>query len=413
MALQDFAQPTWSITPQQGQQLNSVAFDDVASTVVTSTSQEYGKTNVAIYCYNTNGESVTLSWSKEIGQNVDYGTFWVAMPAYGGFCAAAGHTAKDNGYLYIYETVSGNQVGNFSFTSRVNEVEFSPTAELFIAVQGSNVILGEQNGGQFSQQSHSPSDQAYMRTCSISKNNTWAVAAGAVYSSSDSESEPTGIICYYQNVNGTLQYRNMVKTQYEILRIAMISDGNYFVATDNHGQVHFFAIHQPTPLWVYTPAYSCDLTYAAAIAYNSNNEPMVGIGTNISVTSTVQSESSGAFKVQPGLVYVLKNIADGSSGTGFAPQLQWQQRITFPPNPGLNFDAQARFLTCATGQPYDTMNETTGSFYLFDGATGFQYWRFDTSIMNWPMQINGSATACIGGSDNGTLYYWGQPAITP
>ena len=408
MALADYAQPTWSITPKQGQQLNTVAFDANARYVITSTSQEYGTTDVGVYCYNTDGENVTLHWSSELAKNVDYGTFWVAMCSTGAYCAAAGHTASDNGYLYIFDTATGKQAAVFNYSSRVNEIEFSANAELFIAVQGANVILGEQSSGAFTQATMSPQSGAYMRTCDVSENATWAVAAGAVYPSGENAA-PTGIICFYQNVNGTLQYRNMATTDHEILRVSITADGQYVVATDNNGHVRLYSVGQPTPLWDYTPAYACDLTYAAAIAYNVHGEVMVGVGTNISVTSQVQSESSGAFKVQPGLIYVLKHVADSSSPTGYAASVQWQQRIQYPPNPGLNFDAQARYLTCATGQPYDTMNETTGSFYLFDGATGFQYWRFDTSIMNWPMQINSQATACVGGSDSGTLYYWGLP----
>lgn len=407
MSLTGFSQPTWSITPQQGQQLNSVAFDAAAKNIITGTSQEYGKTSVVVYCYNTNGTSVTLQWSKTIATDAESGTFWVAMAATGNYAAAAGHTASDNGYIYIYDVATGDVAGDFSFDSRVNEIEFTPLADQFIAVQGANVILGKNNNGTFSQEAMSPSPQAYMRTCSTSSNDTWAVAAGGVNASGDTSS--TGIICLYENINGSYQYRNTITATNEILRIAMIDDGQYFAATDNAGVVHLFSTSSPAPLWSYTPAYPCDLTYAAAIAYNGSKEVMVGVGTNISVTSTAQSEASKAFQVQPGLIYVLKNVTDNSQPSGYAAAVQWQQRVEYPPNPGLNFDVEAKYLTCATGQPYDTMNETTGSFYLFDGATGFQYWRYDTSIMNWPMQINSEATACIGGSDNGTLYYWGEP----
>ncbi len=408
MALADYSQPTWSITPEQGQQLNSVAFDAPGRNIFTGTSQEYGKTSVDVFCYNTDGKSATLSWSQTIATDVDSGTFWVAMSPIGNYCAAAGHTASDNGYIYIYDVVTGDSVGSFtSFTSRVNEIEFTGLGDQFIAVQGANVILGKNTGGVFNQETTTPSAQAYMRTCSTSTNDTWAVAAGGVDGSGDTSS--TGIICTYENVSGTFTYKNTITTTNEILRIAMIDDGKYFAATDNAGHVYLYSTESTTPLWSYTPAYSCDLTYAAAIAYNSNQEVMVAVGTNISVTSTVQSEASKAFQVQPGLVYVLKNVADSSQPSGYTSAVQWQQRIEYPPNPGLNFDAQAKYVTCATGQPYDTLNETIGSFYLFDGATGFQYWRYDTSIMSWPMQINAEATACIGGSDNGTLYYWGLP----
>lgn len=407
MALTDHSQPTWSITPEQGQQLNSVAFDASGKNIFTGTSQEYGKTSVDVFCYSTDGKSVSLSWTQNIATNVESGTFWVAMSAIGNYCAAAGHTADTNGYIYIYDVATGAVSASFTdFTSRVNEIEFTGLGDQFIAVQGANVILGKNTAGVFTKETMSPSPQAYMRTCSTSTNDTWAVAAGGVDGTGGAT---TGIICMYESINGTFQYRNQATTTNEILRIAMIDDGQYFAATDNAGHVYLYSTGSPTPLWSYTPQYACDLTYAAAVAYNSSQEVMVAVGTNISVTSTAQSEASKAFKVQPGLIYVLKNVADGSQPSGYSSAVQWQQRIEYPPNPGLNFDAQAKYVTCATGQPYDTMNETIGSFYLFDGATGFQYWRHDTSIMNWPMQINGEGTACIGGSDNGTLYYWGLP----
>lgn len=400
MALKDFSQPTWSITPEQGQQLNSVAFDAAGKNIITGTSQEYGKTTVEVFCYGTDGKSATLNWSSVIQADADYGTFWVAMASAGTYCAAAGRTAYDKGYIYVYEVSSGACLNSFSFDSRVNEIEFTSQGDQFIAVQGANVILGQYANGEFTQSSTSPSDDAYMRTCGISANDTWAVAAGGQGASG---SPSTGIITQYENVNGTFQYQATATLDNEVLRVAMISDGKYFAATDNTGKVHLFSSGTTTPIWSYEPAYPCDLTYALAIAYNASSDVMVGVGTNISVTASAQAEDSKAFIVQPGLIYVLKNSAS-------APALQWQQRIEYPPNPGLNFDTNATYLTCATGQPYDQLNETIGSFYLFDGATGFQYWKYDTSIMNWPMQINASATACIGGSDNGTLYYWGQPA---
>ncbi|MCG8668375.1 MAG: hypothetical protein MI867_03110 [Pseudomonadales bacterium] len=407
MALTNFAQPTWSITPEQGQQLNSVAFDAAGKNIVTGTSQEYGNTNVDVYCYQTDGQNVTLSWKQTIASDVQYGTFWVAMADLGQYCAAAGHTASDNGYIYVYDVQnSGTVVGEFNYDSRVSEIELTPAGDYFIAVQGVNVILGKNNAGSFTATEDALPSGAYMRTCGISTNSTYAVAAGAIYSTEskadDESSAPTGVICVYQNNGGSFTRLNTIAMPHEILRVAMTDDGNYFVATDDNGHVHFFSSTSTTATWSYTPAYACDLTYAAAIAYDTNQDVLVGVGTNISVTTQVQSEQASAFTVQPGLIYVLKDVSD-------APQVLWQQRIEYPPNPGLNFDVSAKYLTCATGQPYDTQNETIGSFYLFDAATGFQYWRYDTSIMNWPMNINAQATACVGGSDSGTLYYWGQP----
>jgi len=137
MALADHSQPTWSITPEQGQQLNSVAFDASGNNIFTGTSQEYGKTSVDVFCYKTDGKSSTLSWSQTIASDVDSGTFWVAMSPIGNYCAAAGHTASDNGYIYIYDVATGDSVGSFtSFTSRVNEIEFTGLGDQFIAVQG-------------------------------------------------------------------------------------------------------------------------------------------------------------------------------------------------------------------------------------------------------------------------------------
>ena len=99
-----------------------------------------------------------------------------------------------------------------------------------------------------------------------------------------------------------------------------------------------------------------------------------------------------------------------AEGTGFTPTQVWHAPTDYAPNPASYFDAGAKLLTAADGEPRVNEPETPGNFYLFDVATGAPVWKHPTPLMNWGMRISAAGTACVGGSDDGTLYYWGAPS---
>jgi outer membrane protein assembly factor BamB len=108
-----------------------------------------------------------------------------------------------------------------------------------------------------------------------------------------------------------------------------------------------------------------------------------------------------------GRMFVVQSVPS-AEGVGFTPTQLWSAKTTYPPNPASYLDAGARYLTAADGEPA-APSETPGQFYLFDARTGTLVWTHETSLMNWAMTINAAGTACVGGSDDGSLYYWGAP----
>ncbi len=75
----------------------------------------------------------------------------------------------------------------------------------------------------------------------------------------------------------------------------------------------------------------------------------------------------------------------------------------------MSLDLAGAFVTATDGKPADHghgVNESAGHFYLFDNASGTPAWSRETRTMNWPMAISANGRAIVGGSDDGSLYYW-------
>ncbi len=410
---QDQTAPNWTVTPYAGLQVNSTAISDDGYNLITGTSAEYDSSdNFAVYYYKTEGSTATLMWQDSLGQNIQQGVFWVAISGDGGYGAAGGQYGSGKGFLRTYNMSAGvSSRQEFSYTSRINEVEISTDGSAIVAVESANIQFFTKGSSGYTQAATETIPGGYMRSCGISSDGQYLVAGGEVYSDEDeasgyrhkdATSSSTGILYFYGNVNGTLSYLGHYEADYGILRVVISQDGKYFAASTKEGQVLLFANpitkqDKLMPLWVYTnPDYQLGLSYALAICNTLGGELYVASGGN-----HVPS-SNPAY----GYAYMLKNVNG-------APQRLWINKLDYCPNPGMNMDAYANFVTSADGQPIfsdeDTgtpPSETPGNFYLFNAQTGSEYWKYTTSLMNWPMTINPGGTAVFSGSDNGGIYYW-------
>lgn len=404
--------PSWSVQPASGYQINSTAISADGTRMITGTSIEGGSAaGFGIYCYGTtDGRTGTLLWSDLLGRTAYDGIFWVAMSANGQYAAAGGaYTNTGSGFVRIYNVAQGaSSRVEFATSSRVNEIEMSADGTYVVAVYGSTVALYSRLSGSYQLAATQVLANDYVRTCAISPDGTWIVAAGQK-DSGDLGSEPRqspalqatvspGFLTIYINQQGTLEPATSRLPAAGVLRVVM--SGAFIAASTQDGTIYMYS-HVFFPdweqAWTFKPSgVSVGVSYALAIAPGQDGNYYVAAGCN----NPGSSPSSG-------WIYVVKNLPVGGL---FQPQLMWIKPTQYAPNPATNMDANATYVTAGDGQPIGGGQETPGNFYLFDAMTGNLYWSYPTSIMNWAMAINARGTACFGGSDNGFVYYWGSPA---
>ena len=387
----------WSQVLNANLQVNSVDLSNDGKYLVAATSDEQGATaNFTFYCYTNDANNkaqclweVPLKESKK-GQ----GFYWVAISGNGKHAVGGGKLSDGSGFIETYNVQNkGVSEGSFSTRAdaRVNEVSMSDDGSSFIVVAGDTVLLFQFNEttAKYGPPMTQYLDGAY--TGSISSDGKWAAAGGSKYSYGDSV---TGTVALYQIEQGKLTYAGGYDCNTKVLRTVITADGQYVAATTVNSEVYLFkgvkkGILQL--LWKYKmTSNTVGVTYGLAITKTSNNEVFVGAGSNLEDTTN------------EGIVYMLQNIP-GQAG----PNLIWSKELTYSPNPGMNFDQEATLLTATDGKPLRGTSETPGNFYLFSAQNqGKLVWNHNTPIMNWPLNINPSGTACFGGSDDGSIYYW-------
>lgn len=420
MKLTTVNNPNWQLTPHAGYQLNSVGLSDDGAYLITGTGIEYGEeSDFAVYAYSTDGSSTTRVLLDSIGVDSKQGVFWVAISGNAQFGAAGGtYGTQGQGFLRAYTVKVGPIATIMKVTTpaRVNEVEMSYNGYAFAAVYGDTVALYTFNGAIYQLAGTQELTGYYVRSVAISKDGQWIVAGGQVDSGGtlaaaapgrkqEAASDGGGIVVLLQNDGGVLR---TVATFYPgsgVLRVVCTPDGQFFAASTKDGHVNLYSrsysISSGTPVWSFTPSgITVSLTYALAIAYSASGDVFVGAGSNDPQSPSPQS----------GYAYMVQSVPGGS--TGFQPVQLWTYPLQFAPNPGMNMDANATLLTATDGEPSGGSSETPGNFYLFDVTSGRLWWQYPTSIMNWPMTVNALGSAALGGSDDGSLYYWGAPVTS-
>ena len=424
--IEEVATPNWTSTPTQGLQVNSTAISDDGRQLLFGTSAEYDTSDsFAIYSYSTDGSTYNVQWSDPLGSNVTQGVFWSAISGDGTQGAAGGEYGSGKGFLRTYNIAQGlSSKQEFDSTSRVNEVEIDQDGSYIVSVEGSNIHFYTLSSGAYSEATtNMPS--SYLRSCGISDDGSWIVVGGEVSSYDEGQnykrqdkaedSSSGGLFYIFKNNSGQISQYGAFQSSAGILRVVISRDGQYAAASTKSGEVFCFNVAASsgsiTPLWSYTPTdYNISLSYALAISHTSSGDLYVGVGGNHS-SSGEDDEDTPAY----GYSYMLQSTYDSGTGEYYGNRL-WIYQLQYCPNPGMNMDAEAQLVTSADGQPIfseseasDT-SETPGNFYLFNAKSGYLYWQYPTSLMNWAMAINSKGTAVFAGSDNGTVYYWGGPS---
>ncbi len=395
--------PTWKIAPQaQPRYINSVAVSDDGGTVMGGTFyHSYGSAPAArrsstvadhatparlvttdtfgAYCYNAAGG---LRWKDEF--LAAEGVYWVAVSADGGRAAAGGYYSfsPKQGFVYAYDAQTGAKVLDYKTTQRVNQVSLSADGRWLVSAAESVVLF-----------CYETSSGRYVKTGEYTPDSS---ASNDVISAEISADGSTIVFCDYdqhigllQNVGGVLSLaKAYTMPEGYCHMLSLTPDGSAFAAGGLGGVFHLFDVATFRQTGV--PTYGFNTGSADAI-YG------VGVAADGSLFAGVVNVGSEA-----GLAYAATVV-------GGAPVQRARIETLRNPN-SVCLDLARGVMVVADGHP----DGSPGHFYLIGGIVAAPHsmivatvqWACPTGDMSWPVTIAGGGSAIVGGSDDGSIYYF-------
>lgn len=395
-------QPSWQVTPQTGLQVNSVAVSPDGQLTVGGTSSEFGTGQFNFYGYNASGSQL---WSVPVtAAAVTQGIFWVAVSDNKRFAACGGETSKTCGFLCILDASNGAVLfKDDQLPARVNQLTFSSDGTLLLADFQHELRLYQFAPSTTAAPAWSQSDRLALTTGFSSYSAVLAANGSRVWVGAiNYNMKPvyTGLVQQIVLDNGKFGAVTSYAQAQGVMRVVTTTDGAYAAAALHDGSCAFFQAVQPSTAFVYKPELAgLNIAYAIAITATSAQQPVIVVGAN-------QGEG--------GLLYRVDATQTASEIANFpvwAPVLRWSQSVQYAVNPGVTLDLAATLVSATDGKPDETnggsnQKESPGNFYLFNACSGQQLWQYGTKLMNWPMALTPDGAAAVGGSDDGSIYYW-------
>jgi len=395
-------QPSWQVTPQTGLQVNSVAVSPDGQLTVGGTSSEFGTGQFNFYGYNASGSQL---WSVPVtAAAVTQGIFWVAVSDDKRFAACGGETSKTCGFLCILDASNGAVLfKDDQLPARVNQLTFSSDGTLLLADFQHELRLYQFAPSTTAAPAWSQSDRLALTTGFSSYSAVLAANGSRVWVGAiNYNMKPvyTGLVQQIVLDNGKFGAVTSYAQAQGVMRVVTTTDGAYAAAALHDGSCAFFQAVQPSTAFVYKPELAgLNIAYAIAITATSAQQPVIVVGAN-------QGEG--------GLLYRVDATQTASEIANFpvwAPVLRWSQSVQYAVNPGVTLDLAATLVSATDGKPDETnggsnQKESPGNFYLFNACSGQQLWQYGTKLMNWPMALTPDGAAAVGGSDDGSIYYW-------
>lgn len=395
--------PSWIVTPDASLQVNSVAVSADGNCCVFGTSNEFSTGQFAVFCYDGAGNQ---RWSRPVGAAAStQGVFWVAASADGQFAAAGGETSKTAGFLTAYRVADGLQVLSVTSAHRINQVVLSGDGSLLLAVSDDTVQLYSYADGAYVLASQQRFAGSYCNSCALSPDGATAVVSCTIYNNA---SASTGQVISLAVANRQLTVTGAWASPVGVMRVAIAATGNYWGASLHDGSCALFCPGNVTqPLWTYRPDLpNLSVAYGFDITETAQGRVVLACGTNLSVASPAPVPAPPG-----GYLYLVESVQDGSTQQ---PKFCWGSTLAYSANPGVSLAREALTVTATDGKPGNEtpgqVSESPGNFYLFDGAGGQQLWAYATPVMNWPMVITPDGAHAFGGSDDGSVYFWGRAA---
>ncbi|MCC2616563.1 WD40 repeat domain-containing protein [Aestuariibacter halophilus] len=398
-------QPRWQVPQHADTQVNSVAISADGSLCVFGTSQEYGDGHFSVYAYNRDGSQ---RWQHPIPQNeAQQGVFWVAVNDTARAVAAGGALSKEQGFLQIFDGTSGKQLLVEYFSERVNQVAFSADGERLLVVAGDSAYLYLVDDDKASRVGSISCSPWYLNSCAIDAGGDCMLVSAIDYADNARRWKGEATTSSTQGRVMRLAVDPSTSTGLTVqshcalpsgsMRVATTDDGTYWVAALHSGQGALIDAANPEQVAALLAPNNLSLSvaYGADITRTDSGDVVAAIGANQS-------------NVQQGVLYVRRfatPVTSASQPSG------WQSLLNLGANPGVSLDRNATQVTATDGEPYSSTGdastaESAGHFYLYDGVSGEKVWQYDTTLMNWPMQITPDGTAILGGSDSGQVFYW-------
>ena len=318
---------------------------------------------VGTFAWDANGNNL---WKDEF--QATEGVYWVSISRDGSWAASAGRAAPAQGFIYVYNVVTGKRVLTYATKTRVNMVAFSSDGSTLVAGSDDIYLISRTGSTWGSPQTLAPAKGDSIVSVGISSNGQWIVAGtflGSVMLVKNSSGK-LGKPVSWTLKNGTIHW------------VAISADGSTFAVAGSDATVRCFNTAKSTTSL--RPAWSSALT-------GCKDCRAVALSDDGSFVSVVANKGTA------GEVFLFSN--KGTSGT----QL-WVQPTTRNPN-STSIDSAGKYVTAADGYP----DKTPGDFYLFD-SNGTVLGTFQTTNMSWPMQISADGTAIAAGSDDSYVYYF-------
>ncbi len=395
-------QPSWQKTPQTGLQVNSVAVSPDGQLTVGGTSSEFGTGQFNFYGYDATGNQL---WSVPVtAANVTQGIFWVAVSDDKRFAACGGETSKTCGFLCILDASSGNILfQDNNLPARVNQLTFSSDGTLLLADFQHELRLYHDASGSTVAPTWALSDSLALSAdfssySAVMAPNGSRVWVGAI--NYNVKPVYTGLVQQIALDNGKFGAATSYQQSQGVLRVVTTIDGAYAAAALHDGSCAFFQAVQPTTAFVYKPALTnLNIAYAIAITQTPAKELVIVVGAN-------QAEAGVLYRVD-----AQQTASQIANYPIWGPVLRWSTQVQYAVNPGVTLDAAATLVSATDGKPDESsggsdQKESPGNFYLFDACSGQQLWQYGTKLMNWPMMLTPDGKTAVGGSDDGSIYYW-------
>jgi len=402
----------WSYCPDSNLQVNSVAVSDDGTRCVFGTSLERGSGHQ----FNTYllDNAKNLLWTMPAsGPNAIQGVFWVDISGDGEYVASGGQTSPTDGFLQAFAADTGNILLSTTLDSRVNQVSLSQDGSYLAICYASTVEVYQLDvaNAMYTKIATESLAPYSVNSCMISADGSTVVASCIQYDDNSSPTEragenpadnTTGQVVSYSISGSTVTPLGSCTLNTGCMRVAIVDSGAFWAASLHDGSCMLFSRTTPTAqLWQAVPDDpNIELAYAVAVTQTAEGTVYVACGAN---------QDSGTNK---GILYFVKSQRmdleePGYSGEQYQGVIEWQTPILRAVNPGVSMDLNATYVSATDGKPKGkTPVESPGDFYLFSGADGSQVWQQGTDIMNWPMMVAKNASCVVGGSDNGTFYYW-------
>ncbi|MBY6203788.1 hypothetical protein [Halomonas denitrificans] len=420
--------PKWTRVPAAGKQINTCAITPDGHRVVCGTWVERGpgvSGDFHVYCYDASGD---LLYSIPVSDEaIEHGVYWVAISDDGSTLAAGGEVSDTEGFLRVYgihpdappNTMRLVPLLATSTPSRVNEVSLGADGSRLVACYGSTVALyGADGSFEFRLlDTFDAGAEADVQSVMIDEAGRRAVAASRTYGANNAT---TGKLVRLEIGSEGFTSHRVTPFDSGVMRVAITADGSAWGGSLHDGSCVCFQDNvSEEPAWRFKPTgdqlpkgQAISLAYGFAISGSSAGTVHVAVGANLDRPATPAADPSYG-----GVVY---SLASKQSDGTVASDFLWSRPTAFGVNPGVGLDEAGLHVTATDGKPADHghgVHESAGHFYLYDNATGDLAWSVKTRTMNWPMAISADGHAIVGGSDDGSLYYWTadaeQDAATP